>query len=98
MKITIHQALLKAIIAHKSGEIQEAEKLYKAILRTQPNNADANHNMGVLVVGSGNSREALPFFKAALNCNSNVMQFWISYINTLISLELVDQAKISIFI
>ena len=52
MELTLEKALQKAVEAHKAGQIQEAERLYTAILKAQPNHPDANHNMGVLAVGA----------------------------------------------
>ena len=50
MKVTIAQALERGVTAHKEGKLQEAEKLYRAILQSQPQHPDANHNLGVLAV------------------------------------------------
>ena len=51
MELTLDEVLQKAIEAHKAGQIQEAERLYAAILKAQPKHPDANHNMGVLTIG-----------------------------------------------
>jgi protein O-GlcNAc transferase len=51
MELTLEEALQKAVEAHQTGQIQEAERLYSFVLTAQPNHPDANHNMGVLVVG-----------------------------------------------
>ena len=48
MELTLDQALQKAVEAHKAGQIQEADRLYTALLQAQPKHPDANHNMGVL--------------------------------------------------
>ena len=93
MELTLDQALQKGIEAHKTGQIQDAEKLYAAILKAQPNHPDANHNMGVLAVGVGKIQEALPFFKIALEANPGTGQFWLSYINALIKLDRIADAK-----
>ena len=66
MELTLDEALKQGIEAHKAGQIQEAERLYTAILKAQPKHPDANHNMGVLAVGVGKIQEALPFFKIAV--------------------------------
>ena len=86
-ELTINQALQKAIDAHKAGQVQEADRLYEAILKIQPKHPDANHNMGVLAVSVGKFQEALQFFKTALEANPNSAQFWFSYIDILIKLE-----------
>ena len=93
MKLTLGQVLKKGVEAHKAGRVTEAERCYTAILKSQPKHPDANHNMGVLAVGLGKVQEALPYFRIALEANSNIAQFWLSYIDTLIKLNKVVDAK-----
>ena len=93
MELTIDQALQKGIQAHKAGQIQEADRNYTAILKAQPKHPDANHNMGVLAVGVGKIQEALPFFKIALEANPSMVQFWLSYIDALIKVDRLADAK-----
>ena len=93
MELTLDQALQKGVEAHKAGQVQEADRLYTAILKAQPKHPDANHNMGVLAVGVGKVQEALPFFKTALKANPNTIQFWLSYIDALIKLKRLADAK-----
>ena len=83
-KLTIEQALRQGIAAHKDGKLQEAERLYRAILEVQPAHPDANHNLGVLAVADAKTEAALPLFKTALEANPKVEQFWLSYIDALI--------------
>ena len=99
-KLIIDQALQQGIEAHKAGQVQEADRLYTAILKAQPKHPNANHNMGVLAVDVDKVKEALPFFKAALEANPSISQFWLSYIDALIKLDkladanaMLDQAK-----
>ena len=92
MKITINEALEKAIKAHTAGKIQEADKFYTSILKVHPKHPDANHNIGILAAGIGKTNEALTFFKIALESNSKVPQYWLSYIKILIKLQKLDQA------
>ena len=93
MDLTLDQALQKGIEAHKAGKVQEADKYYTAILKAQPDHPDANHNIGVLAVGVGKVEQALPFFKKALDTNPKIEQFWLSYIDALIKLSRLDDAK-----
>ena len=93
MNLTIKEALLKGIEAHKAGKISEADQYYTAILKANPNHPDANHNMGVLAVGLKKVKQSLPFFKAALKANNSVKQFWLSYIDALITLGNFKDAK-----
>ena len=93
MELTLDQALQKGVEAHKAGQVQEADRLYTAILKAQPKHPDANHNVGVLAVGVGKVEQALPFFKTALEANPTTAQFWLSYIDALIKLDKLADAK-----
>jgi tetratricopeptide (TPR) repeat protein len=93
MELTLDQALQKGIEAHKAGKVQEADTYYTAILKASPKHPDANHNMGVLVVGVGKVEAALSFFKTALEAKPGVRQYWLSYIDALIKLDRMADAK-----
>ena len=93
MELTIEQALQQGIAAHKEGKLEEAERLYRAILQSRPSHPDANHNLGVLAVSVNKIGEALPFFKTALEANPQVEQFWLSYADALIKEQQYEAAK-----
>ena len=93
MELTLDQALQKGIEAHKAGQVQEADRYYTAILKANPKHCDANHNMGVLAVGVGKVEQALPFFKTAIEVNASIAQYWLSYIDALIKLGRIADAK-----
>lgn len=95
-EITIDEALQQGVEAHKAGRVQDADRLYTAILKALPKHPDANHNMGVLAVGVGKVALALPFFKTALETNPAKVQFWLSYIDALIKLDRLADAKASL--
>jgi tetratricopeptide (TPR) repeat protein len=84
MELTIDQALQQAVDAHRMGKLQDAERLYRAILQAKPQHPDANHNLGVLAVSVNKAEAALPLFKTALEANPSSGQFWLSYIDALI--------------
>ena len=100
MELGIDEALQRGVAAHKAGDLNEADKFYTAILKVQPQHPDANHNMGVLAVSLGKVRDALSFFKTALEANPATEQFWLSYIDALIreqqfigARQVIKQAK-----
>jgi Flp pilus assembly protein TadD len=93
MELTIEQALQRGVAAHKEGKLEEAERLYRAILQSQPAHPDANHNLGVIAVSFNKADAALPLFKTALEANPKVEQFWLSYIDALIKEKQFDNAK-----
>ena len=96
MELSIEQALQEGIAAHRDGKLQDAERLYRAILQSQPSHPDANHNLGVLAVSVNKTQAALQLFKTALKANSTVEQFWLSYIDALIKEEQFENSKLVI--
>ena len=93
MKLTIEQALKEGVAAHNEGKLQEAERLYRAILKSQPIHPDANHNLGLIALSTNRTNEALTLFKIAIKTNPKIEQFWISYINVLIKVNQLEVAK-----
>jgi tetratricopeptide (TPR) repeat protein len=96
MELTIEQALQQGISAHKEGKLQEAERLYLAILQSQPLHPDANYNLGILAVSVNKAEAALPLFKTALEVNPKIEKFWLSYIDALIKEKQFENAKLVI--
>ena len=93
MKLTIEQALQHGIAKHKQGKLQDAERLYQAILQSQPTHADASHNLGLIAVSLNKVALALPLFKTALEAFPEIEQFWLSYIDALIKENQLETAE-----
>jgi tetratricopeptide (TPR) repeat protein len=93
MELTIEQALQQSVAAHKEGKLEEAERLYRTILQSQPTHPDANHNLGLIAVSVNKAVAALPLFKTALEANPKIEQFWLSYIDALIKEQQFENAK-----
>jgi thioredoxin-like negative regulator of GroEL len=93
MEPTIDQALQQGVAAHQEGRLQDAERLYRAILQSQPQHPDANHNLGVIAVSINKADAALPLLKTALEANPKIEQFWVSYIDALITIQKFDDAR-----
>ena len=93
MELTIGQALQQGVAAHKEGKLEEAERLYRDILQSQPLHPDANHNLGLIAVSVNKAGGALPLFKTALEANPKIEQFWLSYIDALIKEQQLEAAK-----
>lgn len=88
----IDKLLIQAVEVHRAGNLQEAERLYRRILETDPHHSDANHNLGVLAVSVNKPELAVPLFWAAIESKSTVEQYWQSYIDVLARLNRVDDA------
>ena len=93
-ELTIEQVFKQAVEAHRAGKIQDAGRLYVSILKLDPKHADANHNMGILAFGLGKGALALPLFKTAVEVKPGVGLFWLSYIDVLIKLDKLSEARV----
>ena len=93
MELTLEQALQQGVAAHNEGNLQEAERVYQAILQSQPKHPGANHNLGLIAISENKLAVALSLFKIALDVNPNIEQFWISYIDALVKDNQLKGAK-----
>ena len=96
MGLTVDQMLQRGVAAHNAGNLQEAERLYRATLQVQPKHPEANHNLGLIAVSMNQSGVALPLFKSAIDVNPNIEQFWLSYIEALIAERQFGKAKLAL--
>lgn len=89
----MQKTIQKALIAHRAGRLEDAEALYRSILQVQPQHPDVNHNLGVLNISLNKLDLALPLLKTALEANPKQGQFWLSYIDVLIKVNQLDDAR-----
>lgn len=80
----LQQTMDLALKCHRAQQWPEAVTLYQAVLRLQPEHADANHNLGAITVEQGDPLGAIPFFQAALQANPKSDQYWTSLVDALI--------------
>ena len=85
--------LQQAILHHKIGELEGAERLYRPLLTKEPKHPNVNFNLGVLLKQGDQAEIALSFIKKALESNPNQDQFCISYLDTLMHLGQLDSAR-----
>jgi protein O-GlcNAc transferase len=93
MELNIEQLMQQGVAAHKEGKLEEAERLYRAVIQLQPLHPHANHNLGAVVVSRNKVDVALPLFKTALEANPKIEQFWLSYIDALTKENQLNKAK-----
>lgn len=91
--LSLREALQQAISHHRAGQLQDAERLYRAILEVAPQQPDANHNLGVLALEVNKPEAALAFLKTALDANPAQGQYWLSYIDALIRCKQFEVAR-----
>jgi protein O-GlcNAc transferase len=90
--MSLNDALQQALAHHQAGRLPEAEELYRAILQAHPDQADANHNLGVLAGQVGQHAAGLPYLKNALMANPNQAQYVRSYAEALLTTGSADAA------
>jgi tetratricopeptide (TPR) repeat protein len=56
----------RAIAAHQRGDLDAAEREYRAVLAADPDHADATHFLGLVMHQHGRSAEALPLMQRSL--------------------------------
>ena len=65
-ELTLDEAVALAILLQKNGQLVEAQELYRRILDTSPNHADALHYAGVLAHQQGQSDRAVVLIEQSL--------------------------------
>lgn len=92
MTLNIEKALLAAVEQHKKGNLVEATRIYTNIIKDEPLNVFANHNLGVILASQNQSDDAIKLFETALGVSKNHEVFWESYIKALLSLGKSEMA------
>lgn len=67
--------LKAAVQLHRSGKIEEAERVYRRILAAEPANASAIHMLGVLLQQTGRSREGISMLNRSIELAPGVAEF-----------------------
>lgn len=88
-KLTADQALQLGADAEKAGNFQKAANLYSAILKKQPRNPSANHNLGLLAV---KPLVRLKLFQTAFEAAPQEERYLISYLNALLDIGKKNEA------
>ena len=91
--LTLEDLLSRGIALHKAGDLLSAESDYRQICLEQPNHPEANHNIALLLTLQGNLEGALDHLKICLDASPNVSLYWATYIDVLVKLERISDAK-----
>ena len=72
---TISEALAVAVHYHQSGNLQQAEAIYRQILQVDPSNADALHLLGVIAAQVGKHDLAVEYISQAIRLRPSEQTF-----------------------
>ena len=84
------------IAAHEMGNYPLAEETYRDILLSEPNHAEANGFLALVMASSGQFHEALPHFYAATHAMPENVQLWLNLIDALLLNESWEEARVAI--
>ena len=90
--LSISALLEQAIASHKAGQPAAAAKAYRAVIGVEPGHAEANHNLGVLMMQSGRIEEGLAHLGRALATNAREALFDVSYARGLLAAGKPEEA------
>lgn len=79
----LRQTMDLALQCHRAKDWEQAAMLYQVVLRLLPEHADANHNLGAILVEQGHPLDAIPFFQKALQANPRGYHYWVSLVDAL---------------
>jgi tetratricopeptide (TPR) repeat protein len=83
------QAIAKAVAHHQSGQLQQAETLYRQVLASEPNHADALHLLGLLAHQAGDNQTAVELMGEAARLSPK-----IAFIHNNLGMALQDQGNL----
>jgi tetratricopeptide (TPR) repeat protein len=72
---TISEALNLALRHHQDGRLEEAERIYREVLRADPNQADAIHLLGMIAYQLGRYELAATLINRAIALNGEAEAF-----------------------
>ncbi|MBS83457.1 MAG: hypothetical protein CMD65_04900 [Gammaproteobacteria bacterium] len=71
MKQDTFKLLNTALQLHHRGKLDEADKIYQLILKSDQNNFDANHLHGLILSQNKKYKDSLKYFEKAIKLNNN---------------------------
>jgi Flp pilus assembly protein TadD len=81
---TVQVDLEEAVGLQRAGQADAAERIYHRVLQTRPDNAEANHNLGIISMQRGKVIEGVAYFKRALEADQERELYRRSYARSLL--------------
>ena len=90
---SLDEAIKSGFKAFNEGKLQESERFFLSILKTNSQIVSANYGMALIFVRVGKLKEALTFFSICQKLDKNNILFFQGYIKTLIKLGQINNAR-----
>jgi predicted O-linked N-acetylglucosamine transferase (SPINDLY family) len=94
--MTPQQTLAQAMTQHQSGNLPDAERLYKEVLAADPKNPQCLHLLGVLAHQTGRNEQALKLIRQSIALSPKIPQFHANLGRVLTALHRWEQATESL--
>ena len=88
-----NKAVRKGLAHLDAGRVENAERLFRSVLKSEPNNPEANHALGTLAVRQGQLQSALTFLTAALQADPQQGHHWFSFAEALLLTGAIGDAR-----
>ena len=90
--VSVDQAVIEAINHHHAGRIDQAEKLYRAILASPPGHAVASYGFGMLCATQGRVQEAVDCYRHAIAARPDFVDAYINLGTAVLTLGQHEEA------
>ncbi len=90
----LQQTLAHAIASHQAQDFEQAERLYQEVIAIMPNEATANHNLGLILLARQHTHASLNLLRIALEAAPEEPQYWMSYIDALLQAGQEQDARL----
>lgn len=88
------QKMQKALALQKAGEIEQAQRIYKSVLKKNPKSPDANHLLGVCYRQTGQPRKALEYIRKAIDLAPDRAPFYANLARSLSDIPNMDPESV----
>ena len=89
---TTPRALQIAVQHHQAGRLQQAERIYRQILREDPNQPDALHLVGLVAFQQNNSAAAIRDMRRAIELNPDSAPYHNNLASVYLAVRRLDEA------
>jgi predicted TPR repeat methyltransferase len=90
--LTLDEALDHGVRQHQAGRLDEAERIYAAVLERQPDRTDALNVMGILQYQRGHHAAAAALMRRVVEIEPSADGVWNNLGNVLLRLDELDEA------